>query len=167
MTAANCSNVTFDEIEVGKGLTLSRSLTNTEVEALALVSGEVDPYHVEPGALTHTGLPVAQGVGAEAIISGLLNRRMPGPGTRILSQSLAFDGVIRVGEEIVATVTPREKRDGRIVVFECTVDASGRRVATGTVTVEAPKQRIAYDEIATPQIILRHNDAFTHLLKRC
>ena len=167
MTTANCSNVTFDEIEVGKSVTVSRAVTNTEVEALALVSGEVDPYHVEPGALAHAGPPVAQGVGAEAIVSGVLNRRMPGPGTRILSQSLAFDGDIRVGDEIVATVTPREKRNGRIVVFECTVDASGRRIANGTVTVEAPKRRIVYDEIATPQIILRHNDAFAQLLKRC
>jgi phosphotransacetylase len=167
MTTANCSNVTFDEIKIGEGVTVSRAVTNTEVEALALVSGEVDPYHVEPGALAHAGLPIAQGVGAEAIVSGVLNRSMPGPGTRILSQSLAFDGDIRVGDEIVATVTPREKRDGRIVVFECTVDASGRRIANGTVTVEAPKRRIAYDEIATPQIILRHNDAFAHLLKRC
>jgi len=167
MTTANCSNVTFDEIEVGKSVTVSRSVTNTEVEALALVSGEVDPYHVEPGVLAHAGPPVAQGVGAEAIVSGVLNRRMPGPGTRILSQSLAFDGDIRVGDEIVATVTPREKRNGRIVVFECTVDASGRRIANGTVTVEAPKRRIVYDDIATPQIILRHNDAFAQLLKRC
>ena len=166
MTTATFSNVTFDEIEIGKGVSLSRAMTNTEVEALALVSGEVDPYHVVPGALVHAG-PVAQGVGAEAIVSGLLKRRMPGPGTRILSQSLTFDGDIRVGDEIVATVTPREKRNGGIVVFECTVNASGRRVASGTVTVEAPKQRIVYDEIATPQIILRHNDAFTHLLKRC
>ena len=71
--------VTFDEIEVGKGVSLSRAITNTEVEALALVSGEVDPYHVVPGALVHAG-PVAQGVGAEAIVSGLLKRRMPGPG---------------------------------------------------------------------------------------
>ena len=167
MTTANLSNVTFDEIEVGKGTSVRRAVTGNEVEALALVSGEVDPYHVERGALVHDGLPVAPGVGAEAIISGVLNRRMPGPGTRILSQSLAFDGDIRVGDEIVATVTPLEKRDGGIVVFECTVHASGRRVASGTVTVEAPKQRIVYDEVATPQLILRHNDAFTHLLKRC
>ena len=55
MTTANFSNVTFDEIEVGKGASLSRAMTNTEVEALALVSGEVDPYHVVPGALVHAG----------------------------------------------------------------------------------------------------------------
>ncbi|HSD55052.1 MAG TPA: bifunctional enoyl-CoA hydratase/phosphate acetyltransferase [Burkholderiales bacterium] len=168
MATASYRNVTFEEIEVGKGVTVSRAVTNTEVEALALVSGEVDPYHVEPAAFGQAGVPVAQGVGAEAIVSGLLNRRMPGPGTRILNQALAFEGEIRVGDEIVATVTPREKRsEGHIVVFECTVAAGGRRVASGTVTVEAPTRRIAYDEIATPQMILRHNDAIARLLKRC
>jgi phosphate acetyltransferase len=168
MATGNYRNSTFDEIEVGKSVTVTRTVTNTEVEALALVSGEVDPYHVEPGVFGQAGAPVAQGVGAEAIVSGLLNRRMPGPGTRILSQALSFEGEIRVGDEIVATVTPREKRaEGRIVVFECAVTAGGRRVSSGTVTVQAPTQRIAYDEIATPQMILRHNDAFARLLKRC
>jgi phosphotransacetylase/acyl dehydratase len=168
MTGGAYQNVTFDEIEVGRGLTVTRTVTPTEVEALALVSGEIDPYHVEPGAVRGDGAPVAQGVGAEAIVSGLLNRRMPGPGTRILSQALAFEGEIRVGDEIAATVTPREKRaEGRIVVFDCAVTAGGRPIASGMVTVEAPARRIAYDQIATPQIILRHNDAFTRLLKRC
>lgn len=168
MAGASYRNVTFDEIEVGSGLTVTRTVTTTEVEALALVSGEIDPYHVEPGAVRGEGAPVAQGVGAEAIVSGLLNRRMPGPGTRILSQTLAFEGDIRVGDEIAATVTPREKHaEGRVVVFDCEVTASGRPIAKGTVTVEAPAKRIAYDEIATPQIILRHNDAFARLLKRC
>jgi phosphate acetyltransferase len=167
-TTSSYRNITFEEIEVGKGVTVTRTVTNTEVEALALVSGEVDPYHVEPGALGEAGVPVAQGVGAEAIVSGLLNRRMPGPGTRILNQALAFEGEIRVGDEIAATVTPREKRsEGRVVVFECGVTAGGRRIASGTVTVEAPSRRIAYDEIATPQMILRHNDAIVRLLKRC
>ncbi len=168
MRAASYRNLTFDEIEVGRGLTVTRTVTTTEVEALALVSGEVDPYHVEPGAVRGDGAPVAQAVGAEAIVSGLLNRRMPGPGTRILSQALSFEGEIRVGDEIAATVTPREKRaEGRIVVFDCAVTASGRPVARGSVTVEAPATRIAYDELATPQIVLRHNDAFARLLKRC
>jgi len=42
----------------------------------------------------------------------LLNRRLPGPGTRILAQDLRFEGVIGVGRE----VTAREKRpEGAIV----------------------------------------------------
>jgi len=169
MTTASYRNVTFDEIEIGKPVTISRPVTHTEVEAMALVSGDVDPYHVEAGALEHDEGPVsAQAVGAEAILSGLLNRRMPGPGTRILSQDLHFRGKIRTGDTVTATVTPREKRAaGNVVVFECRVAQSGIDLITGTVIVEAPTRRIAYDEVATPELILRHNDAITKLLKRC
>jgi phosphotransacetylase/acyl dehydratase len=169
MATSSYRNVTFDEIEIGKPVSISRPVTHTEVEAMTLVSGDVDPYHVEAGALERDEGPVsAQAVGAEAILSGLLNRRMPGPGTRILSQDLHFRGKIRTGDTVTATVTPREKRAaGNVVVFECRVAQSGIDLITGTVTVEAPTRRIAYDELATPELILRHNDAITKLLKRC
>ena len=169
MTTGSYRNVTFDEIEIGKPVSISRPVTHTEVEAMALVSGDVDPYHVEPGALERDEGPVsAQAVGAEAILSGLLNRRMPGPGTRILSQDLHFRGKIRTGDTVTATVAAREKRaQGHLVVFDCKVSQSGIDLITGTVTVEAPTRRIAYDEVATPELILRHNDAITKLLKRC
>jgi len=35
------------------------------------------------------------------------------------------------------------------------------------VTVKAPTRRIAYDEVTTPELILRRNDAFAKLLHRC
>jgi phosphate acetyltransferase len=169
MGTASYRNTTFDEIEIGKPVSVSRPVTHTEVEAMSLVSGDVDPYHVEAGALEHDEGPVsAQAVGAEAILSGLLNRRLPGPGTRIISQNLEFRGKIRTGETVTATVTAREKHPlGNRVVFECRVAQSGIDLISGTVTVEAPTRRIAYDEVATPQMILRHNDAITKLLKRC
>jgi phosphate acetyltransferase len=169
MATASYRNVTFDEIEIGKPVSVSRPVTHTEVEALALVSGDVDPYHVEAGAREHDEGPVsAQAVGAEAILSGLLNRRMPGPGTRIVMQDLRFRGRIRTGETVTATVTAREKRTaGHFVVFDCKVAQSGINLIEGTVTVEAPTRRIAYDEVATPQMILRHNDAIAKLLKHC
>ena len=40
-------NYTFDEVQVGESLTLTRKLTQMEVEALSLVSGDVDPFHIE------------------------------------------------------------------------------------------------------------------------
>jgi len=93
---------------------------------------------------------------------------MPGPGTRILSQELRFDGVISVGPEVTASVTAREKKaDGCLVVFECKVSQGGRELVSGSVTVEAPTRRISYSEVATPELILRHNDAYVRLLRRC
>ena len=38
---------------------------------------------------------------------------------------------------------------------------------TGSVTVVAPTRRIAFTDLATPEIVLRHTDVFSRLLKRC
>ncbi len=166
---AQYRNVTFDEIQIGVPVTVSRMASETEIEALALVSGDVDPYHVEPGALERDQGPVAaQAVGAEAILSGLLNRRLPGPGTRIVGQNLRFRGKIVTGETVTATVKPVKKNPiGHQVEFECTVVQGGVELVAGTVTVEAPTRRIAYDQVATPELILRHNDGVVKLLRAC
>jgi len=162
------SNVIFDEIEVGSTVSVSRPVTETEVGVMALVSGDVDPWQSGPDSGERRGPATAQAVGAEALLSMLLNRRLPGPGTRILAQDLRFEGVIGVGAEVTASVTAREKRkDDAIVVFDCRVAQGGQALVTGSVTVEAPTRRIAYDEVATPQLILRHNNAFAKLLHRC
>jgi phosphate acetyltransferase len=160
-------NVTFEEIEVGSTVSVSRPVSETEVGAMALVSGNVDPWHLAADAPERQAPSTAQAVGAEAILSMLLNRRLPGPGTRILAQDLRFEGVIGVGPEVTASVTAREKRpQGAIVVFDCMVSQGGRALVAGSVTVQAPTRRIAYDEVVTPELILRHNDAFARLLRR-
>jgi phosphotransacetylase/acyl dehydratase len=161
-------NVTFDEIEVGATASARRVLTQTEIEALVLVSGDIVPFHIDDNGFSNPDEICVDAVAAEAIISGMLERRLPGPGTRIVSQQLEFEGRIRVGDEVTASVTAREKiaATGR-VVFDCEVIAAGARILRGTVTVEAPRGRLSYSEIATPEIILRRNDVFARLLRRC
>jgi len=39
-------NVTFEEIAVGSTVSVSRPVSETEVGAMALVSGDVDPWHL-------------------------------------------------------------------------------------------------------------------------
>ena len=161
-------SVTFDEIEVGRTASVSRPVTETEVGAMALVSGDLDSWYLGPDAGERGEPPTAQAVGAEAIVSMLLNRRLPGPGTRILAHDLRFDGVIDAGADVTACVTAREKRsDGAVVVFDCTVTQGGRPLVAGSVTVQAPTRRIAYDAVATPELMLRRHDAFARLLRRC
>jgi phosphate acetyltransferase len=165
---AGFRNVTFEEIEVGSTVSVSRPVTETEVGAMALVSGDVDPWHIAADAPERQAPTTAQAVGAEALLSMLLSRRLPGPGTRILAQDLRFDGVIGVGSEVTARVTAREKRaEGAVVVFDCAVSQHGHAIVSGSVTVQAPTRRIAYDEVATPELILRQYDAFAKLLRRC
>jgi phosphate acetyltransferase len=162
------SNVTFDEIEIGATASAERVVGQTEIEALLLVSGDVVPFNLVEGVTVEPSDLCVEAVAAEAIISGMLERRLPGPGTRIVSQQLEFNGVIRVGDLVCATVTVREKTArNRNVLFECTVDAAGETVLRGTVIVEAPHRKASFPELSRPEFMIRRNDVFARLLKRC
>ncbi|MBN8509067.1 MAG: bifunctional enoyl-CoA hydratase/phosphate acetyltransferase [Burkholderiales bacterium] len=161
------SNRTFDQIAVGESITRSHRLTRPDVEALAFVSGDVDPFHTT-AASTRQDTMSAEAVAAEALVSALLQRRLPGPGTVIVAQDLRFSGAMAVGDQIAGTLTVKEKiADGHRIVFAVHVTNGDSDLITGTVTVVAPTQPIAYSDMATPKIVLRHNDAFVRLLERC
>ena len=137
-------NVTFDELEPGATASAHRALTQTEVEALVLVSGDIEPFHVEDGDSQGDDVLCVDAVGVQAVISGLLERKLPGPGTRIISQQFEYEGRVHVGEDLSASVTVREKRaESGIVVFDCEAHVGERRVLWGTATVEAPRRKLA------------------------
>jgi phosphate acetyltransferase len=162
------SNITFDQIEVGATASAERVLGQNEIEALLLVSGDVVPFHEQQGAGAAASDLCVDAVAAEAIISGMLERRLPGPGTRIVSQQLEFSGVIRVGDLVCATVTVREKYAQRNrVLFDTKVEAAGEVVLHGTVMVEAPTVNASFPQMERPEFVLRRNDVFMQLLQRC
>ena len=160
-------NHTFAEIEIGQTATIPHRLSRMDLDALALVSGEVDPFHVEAEERPKKEF-AAEAVAAEALITAMLKRRLPGPGTTIISQELRFSGSLSAGEEVKGTVTARNKHEqGNMIVFDCRVSRGEEDIIWGTVTVAAPTTHISYSQVATPQVILRRNDAFAALLKQC
>jgi len=110
-------NRTYDEIEVGNCLTFPHRLTEIEADALAFVSGETDAFQVE----TEDSAPrelLAEAVAGEALLSALLKRRLPGPGTEIVAQNLQFSGALGVGDELAGAVTATQKhRQGNLIVL--------------------------------------------------
>jgi phosphate acetyltransferase len=162
------SNTTYDELAVGATVSAQRLLGQSEIEALLLVSGDVVPFHVPEGTALGANSLSVDAVAAEVIISGMLERRLPGPGTRIVSQNVEFLGYLRVGDQVKATVTVLEKLESpRRVVFDCVVETSGQRVLWGTTVVEAPERKASFPELERPEFIIRRNDVFVRLLKRC
>jgi acyl dehydratase len=164
---ASARRLPFDQIEVGQSLSVSRTVSRPDLEALTFVSGDIDSSQL---AVAQPDLvPSAESVAAEAFFSYLLNRRLPGPGTTILAHDLSFRHQIALGDTMTATVTAREKKDqGHVIVFDCLcVNQHGDRVAEGTATVAAPTESIAYSEIATPEVIFRRSDLLGRLIKAC
>ena len=158
------TNRIFDEIEVGQSVRVSRVLSLTEVESLVMVSGDIDPFHIEAHAGKGAPAMVADAVGAEAMLSALINRRLPGPGTVILAQDLRFDGVVGVGDELLAEVEVLARDPATCqLTLGCSVRRGEDRLVQGSVTVRAPTERVHYSNLAPPHLSIRHNDAFAKL----
>ncbi|HEY3704680.1 MAG TPA: bifunctional enoyl-CoA hydratase/phosphate acetyltransferase [Terracidiphilus sp.] len=164
---AELTNHTFGEIQPGATAEYTHRLSRMDVDALAIVSGEIDPFHLDREGKGREDVSAA-GVAAEAVITAMIKRRYPGPGTTVVAQNLMFAGSLSAGDEVTGSITVREKREaGNVVVLDCMVTRGDRRIVSGSVTVVAPTERISYSQIATPEIILRRNDAFAPILRAC
>jgi phosphotransacetylase/acyl dehydratase len=162
-------NRTFAEIAVGESATTAHALTVTDIEALALASGDVEPLHIADVDGTSSGRTAVQGAASIALLAGLLSRRLPGPGSAIVGTQLRYAGALRVGDTLTATVTARSKDPAtHRIEFACQcVNQRGDVLIDGVATVTASDERIAYTNLATPELILRRNDGFASLFQAC
>jgi phosphate acetyltransferase len=166
--ASGASNLLFDEIKTGQSASVPHTLSKPDVELLAFLSGRVDALQLIDGEKVQDG-DSADAVAGAALLSALLQRQLPGPGTVVLEQALSFHGAFAVGDQIVGTVTAGEKHAAdRSVVFHCTVKRGEDIVVEGTVTVAVPDERITYrPDAAPPKLILRRTDGIAKLLSAC
>jgi phosphate acetyltransferase len=159
-------NHTFDEITVGTSDSVTRTLTANEIEGLSMVTGQVDPYHLEN---RRGNGPSAPGAAAVALVSNLLLRRLPGPGAAIIATQLHYHGDIAVGDTLTATVTARAKNPvDHTIDFAChCINQRDETLVDGLAKVTTPTERLSYSNVATPELILRRNDGFAKILRRC
>ncbi len=163
-------NMTFDEIEVGASATFSHTFTQPGIELLALVSGDVDPFYVQPaGPQSLRDSNTVDAAAAAALIAIAIGTKLPGPGMHIKKQSLSFQGELSTGDTLTATVVVTEKMEANSeIVLDCRcTNQDGFELARGNVVVTAPRRSITYAEIVPPEITVRRSDAFIKLLRAC
>ena len=151
-------NRTFDEIEVGDTASLVRTLTYRDIEVFAVMSGDVNPMHVD-AAFAKSDMfhqVVAHGMWGGALISTLLGTQLPGPGTIYLDQSLRFARPVLLGDTVTVTVTVKEKNAAkkRLLLDCCATNQRGEEVITGLAEVIAPVEKISRPRVLLPEIDL-------------
>jgi len=163
-------NRPFDDIRVGDTASLTRTLTRTDVKTFAVLSGDLNPTHVDDDfARQHgDGRLHAHSMFSGALISSVLGNELPGPGTRYVRQELRFLRVLNADDTITATVTVREKRtDSGTVVFDCTCsNQSGDVVAEGIAEVVAPTAKVVLPRPDVARISVQTHDKFSAFVQR-
>lgn len=115
--------VRFEDIGVGKHETLTRCITDYEVDAFARLSGDLNPLHMDQdfAGRTEFGQCVSHGMLTAAFVS-TAHTNLTGPGFVYVGQELRFLGPVFIGDELTVSVTVREKKaNKRILILETVV----------------------------------------------
>jgi len=164
-------NRTFDEIAVGDAATLVRTLRNEDIQLFAIMSGDLNPAHVDPEYARSSSFRevVAHGMWGAVLISNLLGTEFPGPGTVYVGQSLHFLRPVRVGDTLTVKLTcVRKFEHNRHIVFDCLcTNQDGLKVMTGTAEVEAPSEKVRRQKVSMPELRLAQTkkSRYEHLLQ--
>ncbi|WP_444667699.1 bifunctional enoyl-CoA hydratase/phosphate acetyltransferase [Cereibacter changlensis] len=151
-------NRTLDELQIGDSAETERVLTTEDIELFAVMSGDVNPAHLDAAYAEDSDFHhvIAHGMWGGALISAVLGTRLPGPGTIYLGQSLRFRHPVSPGDRIVARVTVREiDRTSAKVALDCLCqNQRGEPVITGEALVLAPREKVSRPVTALPDVRL-------------
>lgn len=156
-------NRTYDEIQVGDKSVLTRTLRPEDIQLFAIMSGDVNPAHVDP-EYAHSSMfheVIAHGMWGGALISTVLGTEFPGPGTIYISQTLRFSRPVKVGDTITITVKCTQKFEhNKHMIFDCLcTNQDGLKVIAGEAEVLAPTEKIKRARMAMPEITISDRDA--------
>lgn len=164
-------NRPFDEIEVGDFAELQRTLTAQDIDAFAVVSGDVNPAHVDAeyaqDDIFHK--VIAHGMWGGALISNVLGTQLPGPGTIYLDQTLKFHKPVGIGDTVTVRLTVIEKEpDRNRVKLSCLcTNGDGKTVISGEALVIAPDEKIRRPRVAMPDLVMhKRGDGYDRLLEQ-
>jgi acyl dehydratase len=156
-------NRIFDELTIGDSATLERMLTWRDIELFAVMSGDINPAHVDEEYARSDRFHriVAHGMWGGALISTLLGTRLPGPGTIYLEQTLRFRRPVTIGDTVTVRVTVASlEAKHHHVVLDCRcVNQRGETVIDGTATVVAPTEKVRRPRFALPDVVMHEQRA--------
>ena len=155
-------NKTYDEISVGDSAEITRTLKPQDIELFAVMSGDVNPAHVD-AEYAKTDMfhgVIAHGMWGGALISAVLGTELPGPGTVFLNQSLRFMAPVGLGDTVVVRVEVTEKRDKGRLILACTCsNQHGKMVIEGVAEVIAPREKVRRPRVVLPEVHLHVQNA--------
>lgn len=168
-TSRLLENRCYDELTVGESANLTRTLTQQDIELFAILSGDVNPAHLDEAYARETPFHkvIAHGMWGGTLISTVLGTSLPGPGTIYVKQSLAFVRPVGLGDIITVTVTVKDKLEKNHVILDCVCsNQAGKPVIIGEAEVIAPDVKVRRPATTLPELELRHHERFARLMQR-
>lgn len=151
-------NKPYDDIAVGDSASLTRTLQNKDIQLFAVMSGDVNPAHVDEEYANNSPFHhiIAHGMWGGSLISTVLGTQLPGPGTIYLKQDFTFLRPVSVDDTITVTVKVIEKQSHHRILLDCQcTNQLEEPVITGQALVKAPTEHIDRPKTVLPDVEFR------------
>lgn len=136
--------IVIEDLEVGMTRSLTKEVTNLDIELFAQVSTDHNPVHMDDEYAMDTIFEgrIAHGMLTAGLISAVIGEQLPGHGTVYLGQSLKFLAPVRPGDLVTAEVEVLEiDYAKRRVQLDTRCLVKGKPVLKGQATVLAPSAK--------------------------
>ena len=132
------------ELKVGDFAQISKTVTETDIDLFAKVTGDFNPLHMDQAYAEKNPFKgrIAHGILSVGFISNVLGNLLPGPGTIYLSQEVKFLAPVRIGDTITVRVEVIElipEKNRAKFKTTCT-NQEGKEVIDGIALVMPPKK---------------------------
>ncbi len=124
------------ELKIGDSAQISKTITETDINDFARVTGDFNPVHLDQAYAEKTIFKgrIAHGLLSVGLLSTVLGNILPGHGTIYLSQEIKFLAPVRIGDTITAKVEVIEliPEKNRAKFRTTCINQDGKEVADGT-----------------------------------
>lgn len=135
--------MTIQEMKIGDHVSVTKTVSETDVYLFAGITGDLNPAHTNEVAASKTMFKtrIAHGMLGAGFISAVLGMYLPGPGTIYMGQELKFTKPVHIGDTVTATATVEEiiLEKNRVILDTTVVNQDGEIVIQGKATVMPPK----------------------------
>lgn len=135
--------LTINDLDVGQSCSLAKSFSEADVLSFALVTGDLNPAHVNENYAKTTIFKtrIVHGMLVGSLFSAILGTELPGLGSIYTFQSLKFIKPVYLDETITATVIVKEIiSEKNRVIFDCIAkNTKDEVVIVGEATIMPPK----------------------------
>ena len=132
------------ELKVGDSAQISKTITETDINDFARVTGDFNPVHLDQAYAEKTIFKgrIAHGLLSVGLLSNILGNILPGHGTIYLSQEVRFLAPVRIGDTITARVEVIEliPEKNRAKFKTTCINQDGKEVVEGTAWGMPPKK---------------------------
>ena len=142
--SSSLSSVAIEKIKIGMIESYSQTITESDINSFAKISGDINPVHLDEEYAQKTRFKkrIVHGMHSASYFSALFGTKLPGKGCIYVSQTLSFKRPVYINDTVIAMIEViKIDLEKNRVFFKTTCKVKNKIVTEGEAEIYVPKDK--------------------------